>query len=79
MKYSSTTYDYFFKVAKAEASGIYSQSAFKKLGFETCASFPYEDYKYKDPEGNNIFGRTGIHKTIDFVAKPIPCYEYSNK
>merc|ERR1712150_242482 len=67
------------KVAKAEASGIYSQAAFKKLGFETLSRFPYEDYKYKDPEGSNVFERTGIHKTIDFVAKPISSYEYSDK
>ena len=62
-------------MAKAEVSGIYSQAAFEKLGFETLSSFPYEDYKYKDPEGNNVFGRTGVHKTIDFVAKRIPSYE----
>ena len=66
----------YHKVAKAEASSIYSQAAFKKLGFETLASVPYEDYKGKDSEGNNVFGKTGIHKTIDFVAKSIPCFEY---
>ena len=65
-----------YKVAKAEASSIYSQSAFKKLGFETLASVRYEDYKGKDTEGNNVFGKTGIHKTIDFVAINIPSFEY---
>ena len=61
---------------KAEASGIYSQAAFKKLGFETLSRFSYEDYKYKDPEGQNVFGKTGIHTTIDFVAKSLPSYDY---
>ena len=61
---------------KAEASGIYSQAAFKKLGFETLSRFSYEDYNYKDPEGQKVFAKTGIHKTIDFVAKHIPSYEY---
>ena len=70
----------FFKAAKAEASGIYSQAAFKNLGFETLASFPYQEFKGKDAEGNNVFAKTGIHKTLDFVARSIPisnCFNLS--
>ena len=66
------------KVAKAEASSIYSQAALRRLGFETLARFPYENYEGKDAKGNNVFGNTGVHKTIDFVVKPIPTLEYSD-
>ena len=71
---------FIFKAAKAEASGIYSQAAFKKLGFETLASFPYQEFKGKDAEGNNVFAKTGIHKSLDFVARSIPisnCFNLS--
>ena len=63
------------KAAKAEASSIYSQSAFRKLGFETLACYPYEDYCGKDSDGNNVFSGTGIHKTIDFMSRKIPCFK----
>ena len=67
----------FLKAAKTEASGVYSQSAFKKLGFETLASFPYKEFKGRDAEGSNVFGNTGIHKTIDFMSKSLSCSEHS--
>ena len=63
------------KAAKAEASSIYSQSAFRKLGFETLACYPYEDYCGKDSDGNNVFSGTGIHKTIDFMSRKIPSFK----
>ena len=63
------------KAAKAEASSIYSQSAFRKLGFETLACYPYEDYCGKDSDGNNVFSGTGIHKTIDFMSRKIPYFK----
>ena len=60
------------KVAKAEATGLYSQSIYKKLGFETLGRFYYEDYVGKDEEGNPVFQNMGKHKSIDFVVKTIP-------
>jgi len=59
------------KAAIAESTGIYSQSAFKKAGFETLAKFYYKDYPGKDVDGRNVFEHTGIHKSCDFVAREI--------
>ena len=64
-------YWFFIKIAKAEATGIYSQSIYKKLGFETLGRFDYEDYPGKDEEGNPVFQNMGKHKSIDFVVKTI--------
>ena len=69
----------YIQAAKSEASGIYSQAAFKRLGFETLASFPYKDYEGKDWEGNNVFEKTGVHKTVDFVARGIPKFVFFEK
>ena len=57
------------KVAKAEATGIYSQAIYKKLGFDTLGCFLYEDYKGTDKHGNPVFENMGKHKSIDFVIK----------
>ena len=70
--YSHYLIDFFIKVAKAEATGLYSQSIYKKLGFETLGRFDYEDYLGKDEEGNPVFQNMGKHKSIDFVVKTIP-------
>ena len=70
--YSHHLIDFFTKVAKAEATGLYSQSIYKKLGFETLGRFAYEDYLGKDEKGNPVFQNMGKHKSIDFVVKTIP-------
>ena len=70
--YSHHLIDFFTKVAKAEATGLYSQSIYKKLGFETLGRFAYEDYLGKDEKGNPVFQNMGKHKSIDFVVKKIP-------
>ena len=62
-------FDYQFQAAKAEGTGIYSQSAFQKLGFETIASIRYEDYKRKEDDNYNVFGSTGIHQTLNLFIK----------
>ena len=59
------------KVAKAEATGIYSQAIYKKLGFDTLGSFLYEDYEATDEHENPVFQNMGKHKSIDFMIKRI--------
>ena len=50
---------------------MYSQSAFKKTGFETLAKSYYKDFPGKDADGRNVFENTGINKSCDFVGREI--------
>ena len=67
----SMTYLNLSKVAKAEATGIYIQAIYKKLGFDTLGSFLYENYEGTDEHQNPVFQNMGKHKSIDFMIKRI--------
>ena len=62
------------QAAKAEASSVYSQAGFGRQGFETLATYEYAEYHGRDEVGNNVFGDTGMNKTIALVARRLPTF-----
>ena len=59
------------QVATAEASGLYSQEEYTKSGFDTLASFQYEDIQETDKEEIKTFEAMKKHRSLYFVAKRI--------
>ena len=57
-----------FKVAKAEATGKYSQKLFTNLDFDILFQISYNDYKV---DGEVVFRNMGIHTSFQVLAKKI--------